>query len=434
MRGGQERHFSVPARASSISLYLLNSPTMRELEHKHILLGVTGGIAAYKSPGLVRRLRDAGAEVRVVLTPGAGEFVTALTFQATSGNPVHKVLLDETAEAGMGHIELARWADIILIAPATANSLAVLAHGFADDLLGTVCIASDAPLFIAPAMNAVMWKNSAVQDNLDVLRKRGVVILGPGEGDQACGETGAGRMLEPIELRDALIRHLQPPRSRSLDNVRVLLTAGPTREALDPVRYLSNHSSGKMGFALAGAAQRSGAKVTLIAGPVQRESPDEVERIDVTSAREMHAAVLDRIAEADVFIGVAAVADYRASQVQPEKIKKSSPRLSIELERNPDILADVASLKNKPYTVGFAAETENVERHAVEKLRSKNLDMIAANRVGVEGSGFASDDNSLTVLTRDGEKHSLANAPKARIAELLVELIAQRYKISKDNP
>ena len=224
---------------------------MQELEHKHLLLGVTGGIAAYKSPDLVRRLREIGAEVRVVMTPGAQEFVTPLTFQATSGNPVHTQLLDEAAEAGMGHIELARWADVILIAPASANSIAVLAHGFADDLLGTVCLASEAPMFIAPAMNRVMWKNPALQNNIEVLRKRDVVILGPGEGDQACGETGAGRMLEPIDLRDALIQRLQPPRALSLEKARVLLTAGPTREALDPVRYLSNHSSGKMGFALA---------------------------------------------------------------------------------------------------------------------------------------------------------------------------------------
>lgn len=390
-----------------------------------ILLGVSGGIAAYKSPDLVRRLRDIGAEVRVVMTPAAQAFVTPLTFQATSGHPVHSELLDAAAEAGMGHIELARWADAVLIAPASANRIAALAQGFADDLLSTVCLASDAPLFIAPAMNQAMWKHPAVQENIAILRRRGAIILGPGEGGQACGDTGAGRMLEPIALRDALRDQLHAPHSNALCNKRVLLSAGPTREALDPVRYLSNHSSGKMGFALAAAAQRAGASVTLIAGPVQQDTPANVERIDVVSAQDMHAAVMQHAASADIFISVAAVADYRVREPQPEKIKKSQHNMVLALTRNPDILAGVAALDNKPFCVGFAAETHRVEDYAAEKMQRKNLDMIAANQVGVVGGGFASDNNSLLVLARDGSRAVLADAPKTRIAAQLIELIAK---------
>ncbi|MEM7208168.1 MAG: bifunctional phosphopantothenoylcysteine decarboxylase/phosphopantothenate--cysteine ligase CoaBC [Pseudomonadota bacterium] len=398
---------------------------MNGLSNKHILLGVTGGIAAYKSPDLVRRLREAGADVRVVMSTGAKEFVTPLSFQATSGNPVHTDLLDEDAEAGMGHIELARWADAILIAPASANRIAALAQGFADDLLSTVCLASEAPLFIAPAMNRVMWSNAAVQSNIEKLQLLGATLLGPGSGDQACGETGSGRMLEPTELRDAMIGFLTSSTTAALSGKTVLITAGPTQEALDPVRYISNHSSGKMGFAIAQAAEQAGASVTLIAGPVEQTTPRNVNRLDVISAQDMHAAVMQHVDSADVFIGVAAVADYRASDAQENKIKKSDAEMTLTLARNPDILADVASLANKPFTVGFAAETQYVENYAREKLEKKKLDMIAANLVGKESGGFKSDTNSLFVLNKSGDEKTLTDAPKNEIARQLIELIAK---------
>ena len=388
---------------------------------------MSGGIAAYKSPDLVRRLREAGADVRVVMSRGGQAFVTPLTFQAVSGNPVHHDLLDETAEAGMGHIELARWADAVLIAPASANRIAALAQGLADDLLSTLCLASAAPLFVAPAMNRIMWENAALQENIATLRRRGVTLLGPAEGEQACGEIGAGRMLEAVDLRDAVSAHLHAFGTGSLSGLHVLLTAGPTQEALDPVRYLSNRSSGKMGFALAEAARNAGAAVTLIAGPVSLVTPDRVERIDVISAQDMHTAVLQHIGGVDVFIGVAAVADYRADATCPEKIKKSRDTWSLELVRNPDILAEVAARQDRPFCVGFAAETHDVERYAVEKMRRKRLDMIAANPVGGTHSRFACDDNHLTVLTADGQRQVLTVAPKTRIARQLIELIAEHY-------
>ena len=401
---------------------------MSSIKQKRILVCVSGGIAAYKSPDLVRRLRDAGAEVRVVMSAGAQAFVTPLTFQATSGNPVHTELLDEAAEAGMGHIELARWADAVLIAPASANRIAALAQGFADDLLSTVCLASSAPLFIAPAMNQAMWKHPAVQENIAKLGARGATMLGPGEGDQACGDVGAGRMLEPMQLRDALQDYFSVDSTKALAGIRVVITAGPTQEALDPVRYISNHSSGKMGFAIAEAAQAAGADVTLVAGPVNQSTPENINRVDVISAKEMHTAVMSQMEETNIFIGVAAVADYRASDVQENKIKKSSDTMTISLERNPDILADVAARENKPFTVGFAAETQDVEHYATDKLKRKKLDLIAANHVGIEGSGFASDNNSLTVFSANGDKENLSHAPKKILARQLVELIAKHYK------
>ena len=397
---------------------------MHALHNKRILLGVTGGIAAYKSPDLVRRLRDSGAEVRVVMSRAAQEFVRPLTFQATSGNPVHTELLDDDAEAGMGHIELARWADAVLVAPASANRIAALAQGFADDLLTTLCLATRAPLFIAPAMNQAMWDNPAVQANVDILRDRGATLLGPGSGDQACGETGAGRMLEPLELRDALIAALAPNTDSQLTGKTVLLTAGPTREALDPVRYLSNHSSGKMGYAIAEAARNAGARVILVSGPVQLSEPTGVECLHVNSATEMHAAVLSRVADCDVFIGVAAVADYRPRVNADRKIKKSDATLTLELEPNPDILADVAGLDARPFTVGFAAETHDVETYARGKLNRKQLDLIAANQVG-ENQAFGTDDNRLLILGADGRRVELPEAPKARLAEMLVAEIAR---------
>ncbi len=397
---------------------------MQSLANKRVLLGVTGGIAAYKAAELVRRLADAGAEVRVMMTRAACEFVSPLTFQALSGHPVRSELLDPAAEAGMGHIELARWADLVVIAPASADTLSRLAHGRADDLLGAVCLASDRPAAVAPAMNRLMWANAATADNLALLRRRGWRVFGPGEGEQACGETGPGRMLEP----DDLVTHIAAMcESDLLDGQRVLVTAGPTREALDPVRYLSNHSSGKMGYALAGEAALAGARVTLVSGPVSLAAPPRVTRIDVTSALEMHAAVMRHVQHCDVFIATAAVADYRPAQPAAAKIKKNEPQLAVELVRNPDILAEVAALPEGPFTVGFAAETEDLERHARAKLEAKNLDLIAANQVGGRQSAFNADDNALEVYWPGGAA-SIERAAKTQVARRLLELIAQRLE------
>lgn len=396
---------------------------MADLDGKRILLGVTGGIAAYKSADLVRRLRDAGAEVRVVMTAGAQEFVRPLTFQAVSGNPVHTSLLDPDAEAAMGHIELARWADVVLIAPASADVLARLAHGLADDLLSTLCLATDAPVAVAPAMNRLMWAHPATQANVRTLTERQVAIFGPGAGDQACGETGDGRMLEPLELVTALGGVLPRP---LLAGRHVLLTAGPTREAIDPVRYITNRSSGRMGFALAAAAARCGARVTLVAGPVNQPTPAGVERVDVESAEAMHQAVMQRVAECDIFVACAAVADYRAATPAEAKIKKQADTMDIALVRNPDILADVAARPQPPFTVGFAAETHDMQEHAEDKRRRKGLDMIAANWVGRPGSGFEAEDNALEV-TWEGGGLSLGPEPKTRLAVGLMECIAERF-------
>ena len=396
---------------------------MADLDGKRILLGVTGGIAAYKSADLMRRLRDAGAEVRVVMTAGAQEFVRPLTFQAVSGNPVHTSLLDPDAEAAMGHIELARWADVVLIAPASADVLARLAHGLADDLLTTLCLATDARVAVAPAMNRLMWAHPATQANVRTLTERQVAIFGPGAGDQACGETGDGRMLEPLDLVAALGGVLPRP---LLAGRYVLLTAGPTREAIDPVRYISNRSSGRMGFALAAAAARCGARVTLVAGPVNQPTPAGVERVDVESAEAMHQAVMQRVAECDIFVACAAVADYRAATPAEAKIKKQADTMDIALVRNPDILADVAARPQPPFTVGFAAETHDMQEHAEDKRRRKGLDMIAANWVGRPGSGFEAEDNALEV-TWEGGGLSLGPEPKTRLAVGLMECIAERF-------
>jgi len=401
---------------------------MTALGEKRILLGITGGIAAYKSAELVRRLRERGAEVQVVMTRAACEFVTPLTFQALSGRPVATELLDHDAEAGMGHIRLARWSDAVLIAPASADFLARLAHGLADDLLSTLCLAADVPLLAAPAMNHVMWSAAATQQNVKSLAGRGVHILGPGAGDQACGETGPGRMLEPADLLAALEALFQ---SDLLAGRRVLITAGPTREAIDPVRYISNHSSGRMGYAIARAAREAGADVTLVSGPVALEPPERVRCIAVDSAEQMYNAVMEGAAGTDIFIAAAAVADYRARNVAARKIKKSAESLSLELERNPDILAQVATLSPPPFTVGFAAETEALEANARDKLKTKKLDMIAANRVG-PGQGFDSEDNALDVYWPAGSS-SLETMHKEKLARRLIRLVAEQYYAKHSN-
>ena len=397
---------------------------MPGLPNRRIVLGVAGGIAAYKAPDLVRRLRDRNFEIRVVMTAAAREFVTPLTFQAVSSNPVHCDLLDEQAEAGMGHIELARWADLVLVAPATANVLARLAHGFADDLLTTLCLATEAPVVLAPAMNRQMWQAGATRANVLALLDRGVTMLGPAQGGQACGETGPGRMLEPAEIVARIAGRF---RGGALDGVEVLVTAGPTREALDPVRSLTNHSSGKMGYAVAVAAVEAGARVSLVSGPTTLPAPPGVERIDVTSAGEMHAEVMARAAECDLFIAAAAVADHRPAYPAEQKIKKGSGQAAIELVRTPDILAAVAAMDGAPFTVGFAAETESLQMHARDKLERKGLDMIAANHVGLPDRGFASELNALSVLWPGGGRE-LDLAPKAALARRLVDLVAERYR------
>lgn len=404
------------------------------LASKNVLVGVTGGIAAYKTPELVRRLIDAGANVRVVMTPGACEFVRPLVFQAVSGNPVHTELLDEGAEAGMGHIELARWPDLILIAPATANTIAGFTAGLADNLLATLLIATTAPVAIVPAMNTMMWEHPATRHNVDLLKQRGVVVLGPGVGSQACGETGAGRMLEvpeiiqslqsdwPSSSREAVLESV----AQRLADHRVLITAGPTREAIDPVRFLSNHSSGKMGFALAQAAAQAGAQVTLVSGPVNLATPAAVERIDVTSAVEMQQAVMAEVQSHDIFISVAAVADYRVAVQQDQKIKKTDESLSLNLIRNPDILAAVSSMDKRPYCVGFAAETQDLEQHARAKLERKNLDMIIANQVG-DGRVFGKDTNAAEVFMRNGHSQAYSQQSKTQLASALIQLIADQF-------
>lgn len=400
---------------------------MSELSNKRILLGVSGGIAAYKSAELVRRLREAGAEVRVVMTAGATRFITPLTLQALSGQTVRTELFDAEAEAAMGHIELARWADAVLIAPASANTLARLAQGLADDLLSTLCLATRAPLLVAPAMNQAMWDNAATQSNLATLRARGVRVCGPAVGSQACGETGPGRMLEPSELVADVARVFA---TGSLAGLRVLITAGPTREAVDPVRFISNRSSGKMGYAVAAAAAEAGASVTLVSGPVALPAPERVECVPVETAAEMHAAVMQRVIDCDIFIGAAAVADYRPQTVADHKLKKKAAALRLDLERTTDILAAVAALRPAPFTVGFAAETERLAEHARAKRMAKSLDMIAANWVNVPGQGFEADANALTLFWEGGECE-LPHASKQQLARALIEQIAARYRAKR---
>lgn len=399
---------------------------MSSQQSRRVLLGVTGGIAAYKSADLVRRLMERGAEIQVVMTRGACEFVTPLTFQALSGRSVRTDLWDPAAEAAMGHIELARWADQIIIAPASADFLARLAHGRADDLLSTVCLATTAPIHVAPAMNHVMWANQATQANVATLRQRGITILGPGVGDQACGETGAGRMLEPLEIVELLSA---PIASQVLAGLRVVVTAGPTRECIDPVRFVSNRSSGKMGYAVAEAASLAGAQVTLVSGPVNLCAPRGLKRVEVETAQQMLEAVRDCIDNADIFIAAAAVSDYCAENIACEKIKKTSDTMALQLTRTPDILATVGALDKRPFLVGFAAETTDVERHALIKLESKHLDMIAANKVGKD-LAFDKDDNALTVLWAGGRRE-LTLASKTELARTLVELIAERLRAKK---
>ncbi|HEY4210194.1 MAG TPA: bifunctional phosphopantothenoylcysteine decarboxylase/phosphopantothenate--cysteine ligase CoaBC [Steroidobacteraceae bacterium] len=397
------------------------------MQGNRILLGVTGGIAAYKSPDLVRRLRERGAEVQVVMTAGAREFVTPLTFQAVSGRAVRSDLWDPAAEAAMGHIELARWAELVLVAPASADFLARLATGQANDLLSTLCLATEAPIAVAPAMNHVMWSNVATQANVATLAQRGVHTFGPAEGDQACGEVGSGRMLEPVELAERSLRLLNG--SGPLHGHRVLITAGPTRERIDPVRFISNRSSGKMGFAVAQAAREAGAEVVLVTGPVSLPTPVGVRRVDVESAAEMLTAVLREVPGTDIFISTAAVADYRPAQPAEQKIKKTSDTLEVDMERTVDVLATVAARPDRPFVVGFAAETESVEQHARGKLLKKNLDMIAANEVG-HHKAFDCEDNQLIVLWRNG-REDLGSASKLTLARRLVSLIAKSYEAQR---
>lgn len=399
---------------------------MQRLLNKQVVLGVSGGIAAYKSAELVRRLKDAGAQVRVVMTRAAHEFITPLTLQALSGNPVHGDLLDPAAEAAMGHIELARWADLVLIAPATADLMARLASGRGDDLLTTLVLATDAQVVLAPAMNQAMWRDPATQDNLQTLLRREMKVFGPAAGEQACGDVGPGRMLEPADIAsrcaDCFERGLLAGR-------HVLINAGPTREAIDPVRYISNHSSGKMGFALAEAAAEAGARVTLVAGPVNLPTPARVERIDVVSAAEMLAAC-EAALPADIFIASAAVADYRPASCAPGKLKKdtaSDEGMTLQLVRNPDILATLANHARRPgWCVGFAAETDDVLAYASDKLTRKNLDLIVANDVSQPGVGFNADDNAVTLIDRSLTPQPLAQASKHKLARQIIAVVANR--------
>jgi phosphopantothenoylcysteine decarboxylase / phosphopantothenate---cysteine ligase len=388
-----------------------------------IVLGVTGGIAAYKSAELVRRLVDGGCDVQVVMTRAAQQFVGAATFQAVSGRRVRDDLWDAEAEAAMGHIELARWAERILVAPATAHFIATLAHGFAGDLLASVCLASEAPITIAPAMNRVMWANAAVQENCRRLAELGVEIIGPAAGAQACGEEGLGRMVEPEAIAATIFDALHPL-PQVLRGRRVLVTAGPTREAIDPVRYITNRSSGKMGFAVAAAFARSGADVVLVSGPVHLPTPRGVRRVDVETAEQMYRAVHEEIAPTDIFVACAAVSDYRPEQISDTKVKRTESCLDMHLVRSPDILASVAAMKDAPFTVGFAAETDHVEAHARAKLVAKGIDMIAANRVG-PSCGFDKDTNQLSIYWEGGSLE-LDECAKPRLAEQLVAVIADR--------
>jgi phosphopantothenoylcysteine decarboxylase/phosphopantothenate--cysteine ligase len=404
-----------------------------------VLVGVSGGIAAYKAAELVRQFVTRGAEVQVVMTAGAREFITPLTFQALSGRPVRDSLWDGAAEAAMGHIELARWADAIVVAPATADLLARMAQGQADDLLTTLLLATDRPIHVAPAMNRLMWANAATQDNVALLRTRGIVVHGPAEGAQACGETGPGRMVEPEALATAVWGTLTPDRAMVATagvpalpwaGRKVVITAGPTREPIDPVRFITNRSSGKMGYAVAAAARDAGAEVILVSGPVSVPAPSGVRRIEVESAQEMHDAVHRVIHGTDVFIAAAAVADYRPDCCAQEKIKKGAETMALQLRRAPDILASVAALApaDRPFSVGFAAETCEVERHARDKLVRKRLDLIAANQVG-GGKGFDRDDNELLVLWAEGSQR-LALQDKRQLAAELVAIIDRRMQVA----
>ena len=399
---------------------------MLSLTNKRILLGITGGIAAYKSAELARLLVRAGAEIHVAMTPSATEFITPLTMQALSGHRVHLDLLDPEAEAGMGHIELARWADFIIVAPATADFIARMAHGQADDLLTTLVLASTAQIAIAPAMNQTMWADDITQTNLEALQHRRINIWGPASGEQACGDVGPGRMIEPQEIADRCAGMFETTR---LTGKKVLITGGPTCEAIDPVRFISNHSSGKMAFALAAEAAGAGAHVSLVSGPVNLPTPDRVRRTDVESAEQMLDAVMERVADTDIFIGVAAVADYRPATIEKQKIKKNADSMTLALVKNPDIISRVAALPDGPIVVGFAAETEKLEAHGEEKLKRKGLDLLFANKAT---ETFNSDEVTVTALTRHSQQ-TLGPGSKVSIARLIIELIA-KYLEQKPHP
>lgn len=404
---------------------------MSALTNKRVLLGISGGIAAYKCVELVRRLREQGAEVRVVMTAAAKAFITPLTLQAVSGHPVADDLLDPAAESSMGHIQLAKWADLVLLAPATADLMARMAAGMGNDLLTTLCLATRAPLAIAPAMNQQMYQAQVTQENIAKLAARGALIWGPAEGAQACGDVGPGRMLEPAELCQRVSQHFA--QQQDLAGIAVLITAGPTREALDPVRFISNHSSGKMGYAIAAAAAARGATVTLVSGPVNLPTPAGVKRIDVESALQMQSAVMTEVTHHQIFIACAAVADYRAACVAPEKIKKAGDEISLTLVKNPDIVAGVGAMTTqRPFVVGFAAETQNVEQYARDKLARKNLDLICANDVSLPGQGFNADQNALHLFWKDGQ-HSLALDSKAALGQHLMDNIVRLYRHTANN-
>lgn len=394
---------------------------MSSLTNKRIALGITGGIAAYKSAEIVRRLQDLGAEVRVIMTSAATQFITPLTLQALSGHPVHLDLLDPEAEAGMGHIQLARWADLLLIAPATADFLADLVQGKGDNLLSAVCLATPATIAVAPAMNQGMWRNQATQENLRVLRKRGIKIFDPDTGSQACGDIGPGRMQEPLAIASLVANSFS---TGELAGKHLVLTAGPTREAIDPVRFISNHSSGKMGYALAQAAMEAGAQVTLISGPVNLSAPDRCKLVQVVSAEEMCNASLQAVADADIFVASAAVADYRPRHVADQKIKKSQDTLQLDMIKNPDIVSQIASTHPHLFVVGFAAETHDLQQHAQDKLRRKGLSAIVANDVSRADIGFNSDENEVWWITRD-DSTKLGKRSKSQLARDIITLIAR---------
>ncbi len=401
---------------------------MQTLANQKIILGISGGIAAYKAAELLRLLIKAGAEVRVVMTPSAQEFVQPLTYQALSGHRVYTDMFDAEAESAMDHIELARWCDLILVAPASANFLGKLNAGYADNLLLTLCLASLQPIAVAPAMNQQMFANAATRDNISQLDERNVLVWGPADGEQACGDVGPGRMLEPEQLADCVVQHFMPGK---LEGVELLLTAGPTREAIDPVRYISNRSSGKMGYALAGAALKAGAGVTLVSGPVALTPPRGVKLVAVESAQQMYDSVMEQASLSHIFIACAAVSDYRVEQVEADKIKKEAEAMSLRLVPSTDILAAVSGLEQRPFCVGFAAETRQLEKYALGKMKQKNLDMIAANLVGDSNSGFEVDFNQLEVFWPGGQQ-SIEHAGKTEIAKQLIELIIERYTCARN--
>lgn len=396
---------------------------MKSLSNKRVLLGISAGIAAYKTPDLVRKLTELGAQVQVIMSKNSDQFVAPLSLQAVSGHAVHNYAMTAESESGMGHIDLARWADIVLIAPATANMIARLCQGNADELLTTVCVATEAPIAIAPAMNQQMWQNVATQENMATMQSRGVHILGPDAGEQACGEVGPGRMLQPLDLAAQLGQTFQ---TSKLTGKQVMITAGPTWEAIDPVRGITNHSSGMMGYSLAQAAAEAGAKVTLVSGPTHLSKPERVTTIDVVSASDMHAAVMQDIAAQDIFIGVAAVADYRPTDLSEQKIKKNAEQMTITMVKNPDILADVAGLDKPPFCVGFAAETNDVVDYARTKLVKKKLNLIAANHVGGSETGFGVPNNAITLIGKD-HVIELPKQHKNALARVLLDEIVNEY-------